>query len=208
MKPSTCLNYWVTESHQDQKIIELERALENCEREVLEAEKSEKAMVNGIEDFATSMTNYSQMIAKMEKEILLQQNIASDYRTKLTTLKLDFETITSHFSHNQGKVDSRLTAIEENLLRVAKEQRELFCLMMLGKGTSLDHNQMLERVYNLKTKELRELIEARFFPNTKREINTKLIAEKRLNDRPVELNISSVLVALEKVKEKFHEKGF
>lgn len=141
-------------------------------------------------------------IAILEKEIVTQENINNEYRSKLGALNFDFETMMKHLGSSQDKVDAKLARIEERVVEVAKEQRELFCLMMLSKNTTLDHGEMLERVNLLENKELRELIELRFFPNTRKEKSEKREADQKLNEQFTDLNINSILVALEKIHEK------
>lgn len=145
-----------------------------------------------------------QNIVSLEKEIANQQSINTSYRLKLNSLQVDFEGIMAHLESSQNKVETRLQRIEAEMLEVAKQQRELFCLMMLGKNTTLNHEEMLGRANYIENKELREIIELRFFPNTRKERSDKLQVTRIANEQMVDLNINSVLLALEKIKQKLN----
>lgn len=142
-------------------------------------------------------------ISTLEKEIVNQDNINNEYRSKLSSLKIDYDSMVSHLRGSQQKIDLKLSRIDDRLVEVAKQQRELFCLMMLCKNTTLDHYEILDKVNAIEDRQLREIIEVRFFPNTKKEINEKKTASNKLNEQLTDININSVLHALERIQEKF-----
>lgn len=144
-------------------------------------------------------------IEMLEKEQSYQEEINADYQMKVNSLKLDYEEAESHLSKTQSKVDLKLDTIDAQIMSLAREQRELFCLMMLAKNNTLDHYRLLENVNYIERKELRDLIEKRFFPDTKAEKARQIERQRFKNDQMVDFNINNVILALEKIQEQYND---
>ena len=144
-------------------------------------------------------------IDQLEKDKVYQEVINTEYRSKVNSVKYQYDEHHLELTTSQSKIDAKLDAVENRIVSLAKQQREMFCLMMLCKGNSLDHDLMLERVNYIERRELRELIEKRFFPNTRAEQSRKAVTQKVKSDQLVEFNINTILLALEKVQEKYND---
>ena len=139
---------------------------------------------------------------ELDQAIKSQKEIFDGYTKKMSRLKVEFNDAISQITTTQSEYNRILVEYEKELKQLSKKQKEMYCMMLITKDVSLDHLKLYHSVQLINNKDTKDLIVKRFFPQIEQEQQKRKVAESDFMEEYSELNISSLKMVLQKVKEK------
>ena len=182
-------------SELEREIEEQKKSLEETNAEIIDS----RVLKDGL---SSSAQDFDRIEADIEQAIKEQRKIKEEYSSRLNAVKIDFEEAQQKISESQYQYDLLGQELDQELGVVARQQRELYCLMLVTKNLSLDHLKLYRQVQLLKKKEVKDLIQKKFFPQIEEEQNKREEGEKNFLEEYSEVNLKSIKMIMQRVKEQ------
>jgi len=188
----------------------IERQLKQALKELDDANQKEFDVTKESQDLraeigglATSSVQIEKEITMLDDQLKTQNDIKDEYQSKLVEAKELYNLTMGRI--NKGKADNKLKLfeVEDKLKIYLRQQQELYFMMQITKGNSLDHVELYNKgSIIIESENVRRIILSRFFPQINKDREQTEEAKKKFSNSYSKISVQTIKMALEKVRDK------